>query len=96
MYPCLNLIIIELNYIGIAKLGDVDIMRKIFFVLPQEKYGRYGGLEHHDLGLVIDKLVAYEMLQKMGQEGDTTSSNCIALTCEEHNEREIGLTISYN
>jgi hypothetical protein len=35
MYSRLNLIINELNYIGINKLGDVDIMRKIISLLPK-------------------------------------------------------------
>jgi hypothetical protein len=35
----LNLIVNELNSIGINKLGDVNIVRKIISVLPQQKYG---------------------------------------------------------
>jgi hypothetical protein len=35
MYSRLNLIINELNSIGINKLGDVDIVRKIISLLPQ-------------------------------------------------------------
>jgi hypothetical protein len=38
MYSRLNLIINELNSIGINKLGDADIMRKIIFLLPQQRY----------------------------------------------------------
>ena len=38
MYSCLNLNINELNSIGINKLGDVDIVRKIISLLPQQKY----------------------------------------------------------
>jgi hypothetical protein len=34
MYSSLNLIINELNSIGINKLGDADIMRKIISLLP--------------------------------------------------------------
>jgi hypothetical protein len=39
MYSHLNLIINELNSIGINKLGDVDIVRKIISLLPQQRYG---------------------------------------------------------
>jgi hypothetical protein len=39
MYSLLNLIINELNSIGLTKLGDVDIVRKIISVLPHSKYG---------------------------------------------------------
>ena len=33
-----NLIINELNSIGLTKLGDINIVRKIIFVLPHNKY----------------------------------------------------------
>ena len=39
MYSCLNLVINELNSIGINKLGDADIVRKIIFLLPEQSYG---------------------------------------------------------
>ena len=38
MYSRLNLIINELHSIGLIKLDDADIMRKIISVLPQKKY----------------------------------------------------------
>jgi hypothetical protein len=38
MYSCLNLIINELNSIGINKLGDADIVRKFISLLPQQRY----------------------------------------------------------
>jgi hypothetical protein len=38
MYSCFNLTINELNYIGINKLGDEDIVMKIISLLPQQKY----------------------------------------------------------
>jgi hypothetical protein len=37
MYSCLNLIINELNSIGINKLDDMDIVRKIISLLPQQR-----------------------------------------------------------
>jgi hypothetical protein len=39
MYSSLNLIINELNSIGINKLGHADIVRKIISLLPQQRYG---------------------------------------------------------
>jgi hypothetical protein len=39
MYSHLNLIINELNSIGINKLGDANIVRKIISLLPQQRYG---------------------------------------------------------
>jgi hypothetical protein len=39
MYSCLNIDINELNSIGINKIDDVDIVRKIISRLPEQKYG---------------------------------------------------------
>ena len=38
MYSWSNLIINELNSIGLTKLGDINIVRKIISVLPHNKY----------------------------------------------------------
>jgi hypothetical protein len=68
MYCHLNLIINELNSIGINKLGDADIMRKIISLLPQQRYGSIITILHNmeDLSqmiltTVIGKIVAFEM-----------------------------------
>jgi hypothetical protein len=71
MYSCLNLIIIELNSIGINKLGDVDIVRKIISLLPQQRYESIITILHNmeDLStmtptIVIGRIAAFEMSQK--------------------------------
>jgi hypothetical protein len=68
MYSYLNLIVDGLNSIGLTKLEDADIMRKIFSMIPHEKYARVVTILHNkdDLSkmtpaLVIGKLVAFEM-----------------------------------
>ena len=38
MYSRLNIIINKLHSIGLTKLDDTDIVRKIISVLPQKKY----------------------------------------------------------
>ena len=55
MYSRLNLIINELHSIGLTKLDDADIVRKIISMLLQKKLfkhhddpSQHGGLEHHD------------------------------------------------
>jgi hypothetical protein len=75
MYSHWNLIIKELNSIGINKLGDADIVRKIISVLPQQKYGsiitilrNFEDLSQMTPTLVIRKIMAFEMSRKMGQE----------------------------
>jgi hypothetical protein len=76
-YSRLNLIINELNSIGINKLGDADIVKKIISLLPQQRYGSIIIILHNmeDLStmtptIVIGKIAAFEMLQKMGRGKD--------------------------
>jgi hypothetical protein len=68
MYSRLNLIINELNSIGINKLGDADIVRKIIFLVPQQRYWSIITILHNmeDLStmtptIVIGKIAAFEM-----------------------------------
>jgi ABC-type multidrug transport system ATPase subunit len=90
MYSHLNLIINELNSIGLTKLGDADIVRKIISMLPKKKYASIITILHNmeDLStmtraIVIGKIVAFEMLRKMGQKEASSSSKCKALACSE-------------
>jgi hypothetical protein len=86
----LNLIINELNSIGINKLGDADIVRKIISLLPQQRYGSIITILHNmeDLStmtptIVIGKIAAFEMSRKMGRQEEPTSSSPYAFACDE-------------
>jgi hypothetical protein len=64
----LNLIINEPNSIGINKLGDADIVRKVISLLSQRKYGSIITILHNlenlrqmTPTLVIGKIVAFEI-----------------------------------
>jgi hypothetical protein len=90
MYSCLNFIINELNSIGKNKLGDADIVRKIISLLPQQRYGSIITILHNmeDLStmtptIVIGKIAAFEMSQKMCQGEEPTSSRPYAFACDE-------------
>ena len=90
MYSRLNLIINELHSIGLTKLDDVDIVRKIISVLPQKKYASIITILHNmenlstmTPGIVIGKIVAFEMSRKMGQGEASSSSKGKALACSE-------------
>jgi hypothetical protein len=90
MYSRLNLIINELNSIGINKLGDADIVRKIIFLLPQQRYGSIITILHNreDLStmtptIVIEKIAASKMSRKMGRQEEPTSSRPYAFACDE-------------
>jgi hypothetical protein len=68
MYSCLNLIINELNSIGINKISDADNVRKIISLLPQQRYGSIITILHNmedlstkTLAIVTGKIVAFEM-----------------------------------
>jgi len=39
MYSCLNVIVEELNGLGLNQISPADVARKILCVLPIEKYG---------------------------------------------------------
>jgi hypothetical protein len=87
MYSCLNLIINELNYVGINKLGVAVIVRKITSLLPQQRYGSIITILHNmeDLStmtptIVIGKIAEFEMSRKMGQE-EPISSRPYAFAC---------------
>jgi hypothetical protein len=91
MYSRLNLVINELNSIGINKLGDADIVRKIISLLLQQRYGSIVTLLRNleDLSqmtptIVVGKIAAFEMSQKMGQQEEPTSSKSYAFACDEH------------
>ena len=86
----MNLIVNELHSIGLTKLDDADIVRKIISVLPQKKYASIITILHNmeDLStmtpaIVIGKIVAFEMSRKMGQEEASSSSKDKALACSE-------------
>ena len=89
------LIINELNSIGLTKLDDVDIVRKIFSMLPQKRYASIITILHNleDLStmtpaIIIGKVVTFEMSHKMGQEEASSSRKDIALTCDEHKKKK--------
>jgi hypothetical protein len=103
MYSCLNLIINELNSIGINKLGDADILRKIISLLPQQRYGSIITILHNmeDLStmtitIVIGKIAAFEMSRKMGRQEDPTFSRPYAFACDERKGKKKAPTLSYS
>jgi hypothetical protein len=91
----LNLIINELNLIGINKLGDADIVRKIISLLPKQRYGsiitilyNMEDLSTMTLEIVIGQIVAFEMSWKMCQGEDPTSSRPHTFACDERNGKK--------
>jgi hypothetical protein len=90
MYSRLNLIINDLNSIGINKLGDADIVRKIISMLPQQRYGSIITILHNmeDLStmtptIVIEKITDFEMSRKICRGDEPTLSRTYAFACDE-------------
>jgi hypothetical protein len=91
MYSHINLVISELNSIGINKLGDANIVRKFISLLSQQRYGSIITILHNledlsqmTLPIVIGKIATFEISQKMGQEEEPTYSKPYAFACDEH------------
>jgi hypothetical protein len=90
MYSHFNIIVNELNYIGINKLGDADIVRKIICLLPQQREGSIIKILHNmdDLNtmtptIVIGKIPAFEMSRKMCRGEEPISSRPYSFACDE-------------
>jgi hypothetical protein len=101
MYSRLNIIINELNSIGINKLGDADILRKIISLLPQQRYESIITILHNmeDLStmtptIVIGKIAAFEMSRKMCRGEEPTSSRPYAFACDERKGKKKASTPS--
>jgi hypothetical protein len=84
-------VINELNSIGINKLDDADIVRKIISLLPQQRYGSIITILHNleDLiqmlpTILIGKIATFWMSRKMGQQEEPTPSKPYAFACDEH------------
>jgi hypothetical protein len=89
MYSHLNLIINELNSIGINNLGDADIVRKIISLLPQQRYGSIITILHNmeDLSTMtpttaIGKIATFEMSRKICREEESISSGPYVFACD--------------
>jgi hypothetical protein len=89
------------SIIGINKLGDVDIVRKIISLLPQQKYGSIITILHNmeDLStmtpkIVIGKITTFEMSRKMGRQEEPTSSRPYDLACDERKGKKKAPTSS--
>jgi hypothetical protein len=101
IYSRLNLIINELNSIGINKLGDADIVRKIISLLPQQRYGSIITILRNmeDLSaltptIVIGKIVAFEMSRKMCRGEEPTSSRPYDFACDKRKGKKKASTPS--
>jgi hypothetical protein len=75
MYSHLNVIVNELNEIGLTKLSDEDISRKIIQVLPKDRYSAivtyfhlFENLRKMKPTQVLSKIIAHELSMKIDKE----------------------------
>jgi hypothetical protein len=88
MYSRLNVIVNELNSLGMTKITDAEVSRKIISVLPKDKYASIVTylFNHGDMSTMtpvkcLGKIMSYEIYHGIGQ--DTSSSMSLALTSHE-------------
>ena len=80
MYSCLNVLVEELNGLGLTQLQPCDVVRKILSVLPIDKYGHIVTVLHQgDLSTstptqILGKINAHEMYMHITPQYDTSSS----------------------
>ena len=79
MYSRLNVIVEELNGLGLTQMSTADVARKILCVLPIEKYGHIVTVLHQgDLSTatptaILGKINAHEMYMHMNPQDDSSS-----------------------
>jgi len=80
MYSRLNVIVEELNGLGLNQMSAVDVARKILCVLPIKKYGHIVTVLHQgDLSTttptsILGKINAHEMYMLMKPQDDSSSA----------------------
>jgi len=80
MYSRLNVIVEELNGLGLNKMSPADMARKILYVLPIDKYGHIVTMRHQgDLSTaipssILGKINAHEMYMHVNPQDSSSSS----------------------
>jgi len=80
MYSRLNVIVEELNGLGLTQMSATDVARKILCVLPIEKYGHIVTVLHQgDLSTatptaILGKIIAHEMYMHMNPQDGSLSA----------------------
>ncbi|CAN6325463.1 unnamed protein product [Urochloa humidicola] len=81
MYSHLNVIVNELNALGLNKLSDGDVTRKIVSVLLKEKYAQlvtclhFKNLNEMKPTKVLNKIIAHEMTMKITKDPSPSPSS---------------------
>ncbi|XP_066322131.1 uncharacterized protein [Miscanthus floridulus] len=81
MYSRLNVIVEEVNGLGLTQLQPSDVMRKILCVLPIDKYGHIvtvlhqGDLSNATPTQILGKINAHEMYMHIARQDGSPSSN---------------------
>jgi hypothetical protein len=93
MYSHLNILVDEVNGLGLTQISQPDVVRKILSVLPIDKYGHFVTVLHQmDLSvatptLILGKINAHEMYMHIN-ENDGSSSKRKDLALKANQEKK--------
>jgi hypothetical protein len=79
MYSCLNILVEEVNGLGLTQISQPDVVRKILSVLPIDKYGHIVTVLHQiDLLVatpthILGKINAHEMYMHINDKDESSS-----------------------
>jgi hypothetical protein len=79
MYSCLNILVEEVNGLGLTQISQPDVVRKILSVLPIDKYGHIVTVLHQmDLSVttptqILGKINAHEMYMHINDKDESSS-----------------------
>ena len=85
MYSRLNILIEEVNGLGLTQISQPDVVRKILSVLPIDKYGHIVTVLHQmDLSVttptqILGKINAHEMYMHINKEESSSKRKDLAL-----------------
>ena len=78
MYSCLNVLVEEVNGLGLTQMQPSDVMRKILSILPIDKYGHIVMVLHQgDLSIatptqILGKINAHEIYMHITPQDDSS------------------------
>jgi hypothetical protein len=100
MYSCLNILVEEVNGLGLTQISQPDVVRKILGVLPIDKYGHIVTVLHQmDLSIatptqILGKINAHEMYMHINdKDGSSSKRKDLALKANEEKKEKAKIQI---
>jgi hypothetical protein len=100
MYSCLNILVEEVNGLGLTQISQPDVVRKILIVLPIDKYGHIVTVLHQmNLSIatptqILGKINAHEMYMHINdKDGSSSKRKDLALKSNQENKGKAKMQI---